>query len=56
MLSISKIEAGFLQFNKEEFEILGGVNEVHSKLGQGSTFTIIMPIHTPVMVVQKKQL
>lgn len=42
MFGISKIEAGFLQFNTEEFEILGGVNEVNSKLGQGNTFNIIM--------------
>jgi PAS domain S-box-containing protein len=34
-------------------QLLSGSIDVQSKLGQGSTFTIIMPINTPAIVVQK---
>jgi PAS domain S-box-containing protein len=34
-------------------QLLGGSITVHSKLGQGSTFTIIMPINTPAVLALK---
>jgi PAS domain S-box-containing protein len=34
-------------------QLLGGSIEVRSKLGQGTTFTIIMPVNTPLAMVQK---
>jgi signal transduction histidine kinase len=34
-------------------QLLGGHIEVNSKLGQGSMFTIIMPINTPLVAAQK---
>ena len=34
-------------------ELLGGTINVQSKLGQGSTFTIIIPVNTPLTAVKK---